>query len=81
MAMLASRNSSRAGTVTAYEGDDRKCRPHVYTQGMGFVDPGGDHVHILRNEGTVEARTIAVQLIPADAIRRIDAEDPGNCTF
>jgi hypothetical protein len=70
-----------AGTVTAYEGDDRRCKPHVYTQGMGFVDPGGDHVHILRNEGTVEARTIAVQLIPAGAVRRIDAEDPGNCTF
>ena len=27
-----------AGTVTAYEGDDRECTPHVYTQGMGFVD-------------------------------------------
>jgi len=48
---------------------------------MGFVDPGGDHVHILRNEGTVEAHTIAVQLIPADAMRRIDAENPGNCPF
>ncbi len=70
-----------AGTVTAYEGDDPDCKPAVYTQGMGFVDPGGDHVHILRNEGTVEARTIAVQLIPADAVRRIDAENPGNCTF
>ena len=70
-----------AGTVTAYEGDDRRCEPHVYTQGMGFVDAGGDHVHNLRNEGTVEARTITVQLIPADAVRRIDAPDPGNCTF
>jgi uncharacterized cupin superfamily protein len=70
-----------AGTVTAYEGDDPRCKPHVYTQGMGFVDPGGDHVHILRNEGTVEARTITVQLIPAAATRRIDAPDPGNCTF
>lgn len=70
-----------AGTVTAYEGDDRRCRPQVYTQGMGFVDPGGDHVHNLRNEGSVEARTIAVQLIPADATRRIDAADPGHCTF
>jgi uncharacterized cupin superfamily protein len=68
-----------AGTVTAYDGDDRKCRPHVYTQGMGFVDPGGDHVHNLRNEDTVEARTIVVQLIPADAMRRIDAADPGHC--
>lgn len=70
-----------AGTVTAYDGDDRKCRPHVYTQGMGFVDPGGDHVHNLRNEDTVEARTIVVQLIPADAMRRIDAADPGHCPF
>lgn len=70
-----------AGTVTAYEGDDRNCRPHVYTQGMGFVDPGGDHVHEIKNEGAVEARTITVQLIPADAVRRIDAADPGNCTF
>ena len=70
-----------AGTVTAYEGDDPECKPTVYTQGMGFVDPGGSHVHILRNEGTVEARTITVQLIPADAMRRIDAENPGHCPF
>jgi uncharacterized cupin superfamily protein len=70
-----------AGTVTAYEGDDPGCKSTVYTQGMGFVDHGGDHVHILRNEGAVEARTITVQLIPADAVRRIDAPDPGNCRF
>jgi uncharacterized RmlC-like cupin family protein len=70
-----------AGTVTAYEGNDPECKPAVYTQGMGFVDPGGDHVHILRNEGTNVASTIAVQLIPADAMRRIDAADPGNCPF
>jgi len=70
-----------AGTVTAYEGDDAECKPHEYTQGMGFVDPGGDHVHVLRNEGTVEARTFAIQLVPAGALRRIDAADPGHCTF
>jgi len=70
-----------AGTVTAYEGDDPECKASVYTKGMGFVDPGGDHVHILRNEGPVEARTIAVQLIPADAMRRIDVQSPGNCPF
>jgi hypothetical protein len=70
-----------AGTLTAYEGHDPNCKPHVYTQGMGFVDPGGNHVHIIRNEGTVEAQTIAVQLIPAGATRRIDAPDPGNCHF
>jgi hypothetical protein len=48
---------------------------------MGFVDPGGDHVHNLRNEGTVEARTITGQLIPADATRRGEAPDPGVCSF
>lgn len=70
-----------AGTVTAYEGNDPNCKPHVYTAGMGFVDPGGNHVHIIRNEGTVEAQSIAVQLIPAGQPRRIDAPDPGNCHF
>jgi len=70
-----------AGTVTAYEGDDPGCRPHVYTAGMGFVDPGGDHVHVIRNEGTVEARTTAVQMIPLGAARRIDVAAPGNCPF
>lgn len=70
-----------AGTVTAYDGDDSGCTPHVYTQGMGFVDEGGEHVHVLRNEGSVEARTITVQLIPAAATRRIDAPSPGNCPF
>jgi hypothetical protein len=70
-----------AGVVTAYEGDDATCTPHIYTKDMGFVDEGGDHVHLLRNEGTVEARTVAVQLVAADAIRRIDAPAPGACPF
>ena len=68
-----------AGTVTNYEGDDPRCRPHVYTAGMGFVDAGGKDVHMLVNEGSVPAETIAVQLLPQDAVRRIDAPDPGNC--
>ena len=71
----------KAGTVTAYEGDDPACKPTVYTPGMGFVDPGGGHTHILRNEGAVPAETIAVQLIPAGQPRRVDVPDPGNCHF
>lgn len=70
-----------AGTVTDYEGDDPSCTPHVYTVGQGFVDGGGDHVHMIRNEGNVEARTYAVQLIPAGAVRRIDKPRPDNCPF
>jgi hypothetical protein len=48
---------------------------------MGLVDPGGDHVHLLRNEGSVEARTMAVQLVPAGATRRIDAAGNAACAF
>jgi hypothetical protein len=70
-----------AGAVTQYESDDPSCTPHVYTAGMSFVDRGGSHVHIVRNEGTVEAQVIAVRLIPAGQPGRIDAPSPGNCPF
>jgi len=71
----------KSGTITAYEGDDPTCTPTVYTAGQGFVDPGGEHVHILRNEGTVPAETIAVQIVARGAARRIDMPAPGNCPF
>ena len=75
-----------AGTVTAYDGDDPSCTPHVYSALPGrpnnFVDPGGGHVHLVRNEdSTAVANTIAVQLIPEAATRRIDEPAPGNCPF
>lgn len=70
-----------AGTVTDYESDDPTCAPHVYSVGMSFVDEGGGHIHIVRNESATDvAQTIAVQLIPAGATRRIDAPSaPPNC--
>ena len=72
-----------AGTLTVYEGDDPSCTPHVYSANgaNSFVDIGGGDVHLVRNEGTAEARTVVVQLIPSGAVRRIDAPDPGNCSF
>ncbi|HEY7064715.1 MAG TPA: cupin domain-containing protein [Chloroflexota bacterium] len=71
----------QAGTVTAYDGDDPTCTPQVYQAGSGFIDPGDGHVHLLRNEGSVDAVTIAVQILPADAERRIDAPAPSYCPF
>jgi hypothetical protein len=68
-----------AGTVTDYESNDPGCKPTVYTKGMGFVDSGGDHVHNIRNESDEVAGTVAIQLIPAGATRRIDAPQPSNC--
>ena len=38
-------------------------------------------VHTLRNEGSTEAETIAVQLLPTGSERRIEKPDPGNCVF
>ncbi len=69
-----------AGTLRVYDGDDPACAPEEFTIGEGFVDPGGDHAHVIRNEGAVEARTTTVQLIPEGADRRIDAPNPNpNC--
>ena len=72
------------GSVTAYDGDDPACTPHVYTAGTpdnAFLDPGDGHVHIIRDESGAVAKTIAVQFVPAGAPRRQDAPDPGNCPF
>ncbi|HKW32573.1 MAG TPA: hypothetical protein VJN92_06185 [Candidatus Acidoferrum sp.] len=74
-----------SGTVTEYEDD---CIPHVYTFVAGqpaptLVDPGHGHLHIIRNEGTVTASSIAVQLVPYDpskSNRRIDAPAPAACS-
>jgi len=68
-----------AGEITNYHGDDPTCTPHVYTAGQGFVDEGGSDVHMLRNNGSVQAETVAVQFVQSGATRRIDEPDPGNC--
>jgi hypothetical protein len=74
------------GTITAYEGDDPTCTPEIHIAGTPsatFIDQGGDQgVHILRNETGTTAVTVAVQLVPAGAPRRIDVTPaPGNCPF
>ncbi len=74
-----------SGTLTEY---DSECKPHVYSFVPGkpaptFVDPGHGHVHIVRNEGSVVASSIAVQLVPFDpnkANRRMDASPPAGCS-
>jgi quercetin dioxygenase-like cupin family protein len=68
-----------AGTVTNYDSDARGCRPRVYATGDSFVDSGGKDSHLLRNEGAVAAETIAVQIVPTGATRRIDEPIPAKC--
>ena len=71
----------KAGTATVYDGDDPTFAPRVYPAGSGFIDPGDGHVHLLRNEDSVDLVTVAVQIVPADAERQIHAPDPGHCPF
>lgn len=71
------------GTITAYDSDDPSCSPHTYSQGEGFVDHGGDHSHVIRNESTESvARTVAFQLFPEGTRpdqRRADRPKPAGC--
>lgn len=68
-----------AGTMTNYSSDASGCAPQVYATGSSFIDQGGDDSHLLRNEGTVPAETIAFQMIPNAATRRIDEPVPPGC--
>jgi mannose-6-phosphate isomerase-like protein (cupin superfamily) len=71
----------KSGTATFYDGDDPTCTGHDFEAGTGVVDDSvdADHVHLLRNNGTVPLVTVTFQIVPAGAPRRIDAPDPGNC--
>jgi quercetin dioxygenase-like cupin family protein len=70
----------KSGALTLYRGDDPTCTPHVIAAGSGFVDDGGD-VHLVRNEGSVDAVVYVTSLVPKGAARRIDEPSPGNCPF
>lgn len=70
-----------SGTATLYDGDDQSCAPARFASRTGFVDKGGGHVHILRNEGSEDLVVTVFSIVPLGADRRIDAPDPGNCSF
>jgi hypothetical protein len=67
------------GTVTNYNSDVKGCAGRDYAAGSSFTDPGGRDVHMLKNNGTVQAETIAVQLLPTGAARKTDAAAPAGC--
>ena len=70
----------KSGALTLYRGDDPTCTPQVIEAGSGFVDDGGD-VHVVRNEGNVDAVVYVTSIVPKGAARRIDEPSPGNCPF
>jgi quercetin dioxygenase-like cupin family protein len=68
-----------SGTITNYTDDDSRCAGHDYSAGSGFIDAGGTDVHMLRNNGTTSAETIAVQILPHGAPRKSSEPQPSNC--
>jgi quercetin dioxygenase-like cupin family protein len=68
-----------SGELTVYEARNPTCTPTVYHAGQSFTDVGCGDVHLIRNEGTVCAVNMVVQVIPAGQPRRIDAPQPPNC--
>src|SRR5918993_6066706 len=54
--------SVASGTVTEY---DKKCEKSVHKAGEGFVE-GNDAVHIVRNNGNVNAVLYATFLVPTN---------------
>jgi quercetin dioxygenase-like cupin family protein len=70
------------GTLTVYDASDPSCSPQVYSAGGNneFVDVGSGDVHLIRNESSTVATTVAVQFVPAGAMRRLDRPQPANCT-
>jgi quercetin dioxygenase-like cupin family protein len=67
-----------SGELTVYEADNCTT-PTVYHAGESFTDLGCGDVHLIRNEGTVCAVNVVVQIVPAGQPRRIDADQPANC--
>lgn len=70
-----------AGTMTFYDADDPTCSAGTFETGDSFVDRGGGHVHIARNEGAADLVLYATYLVPVGAPIRTDAPNPGVCPF
>src|SRR5262245_10123263 len=70
----------KAGALTLYLAADASCTGRVVPAGSGFVDNGGD-VHVVRNEGSVEAVVYVASLVPRGFTRRIDEPAPSHCGF
>ena len=68
------------GAVWDYSAEDPNCKPRIITAGHGFVEPG-NHVHLVRNEGTVEAKWVTTAIRPAGSQGRIDQPAPAHCTI
>ena len=63
-----------SGQATEYRSDDPD--GIAYLAGTSFVDEGGDHAHIIKNEGSTDLVLVAFQVLPLGSPRRIDVPAP-----
>lgn len=70
----------KSGTMTFY---DDTCVVRTYTAGQAFVDSGQGHVHIARNLDQTQNLTLWATYfdVPPGGAFRINANDPGTCSF
>jgi quercetin dioxygenase-like cupin family protein len=72
----------KSGQMSFYDSDDPTCTVRTYSAGEAFIDSGQGHVHIARNEGSVNLELWVTYFdVPAGGAFRIDAPNPGNCSF
>jgi hypothetical protein len=65
-----------AGVISLY--DAQLCTATQLVVGQTFVDEGGGHLHLVRNETANAAEVSVVQIMPRGLPRRIDATQPNN---
>jgi len=70
----------KSGTMTFY---DHTCVVRTYRAGEAFVDSGQGHVHIARNLDQAQNLTLWATYfdVPPGGAFRLDAPDPGTCSF
>jgi len=72
----------KSGQMSFYDSGDPTCTVRTYSAGEAFVDSGQGHVHIARNEGSANLELWATYFdVPPGGAFRIDAPNPGNCSF
>ena len=73
----------KSGELTLYSADDASCESRTYTTGQAFIDHGQGHVHIAFNTSPGANTELWVTYfdVPPGGAFRLDAPDPGHCTF
>ena len=72
----------KSGQMSFYDSEDPTCTVRTYSAGEAFIDSGQGHVHIARNEGSVNLELWATYFdVPAGGAFRINADSTGNCGF